>query len=430
MADVSRQSWIDNTSLENVRIADRVFVLLNQASEYVYAPGYTQSYIGVRSGNKPCNFFTVTPKKKDSVISIRVTQTAETDAAVKAASTDGTFQYKDGWYGVHLDPTGDYTPLIPVLLQAEKEFKKEKGDTALTKTSEWKEAADEMAELEKNAQMEDLEGLGKQSAASKPLPKADKKESCDKSSALKRFKIVIEVRNVETFEMADIEDDVIIDNDEDILEDLVEEYSDIAEYMSGIAIGDEWGDDPDNFHITVYDENSGKIVYEGDEIYDFMRISETPIEIGDLLDLDEDDDAERIKEIRNKINFKKIEQSFNNECEERKNGLLNDNGTYSKNTFVRVHSIKCTELIYFIEDNEFDPDKLIFVSNPLMEEFGYDYYTDEKHIFYGEDFLEIAEDDYDYLDYDEWGCEYKIINRHIGNKWGKEVYEVDVLYSE
>ena len=152
MADVSRQSWIDNTSLENVRIADRVFVLLNQASEYAYTPGYTQSFIGVRSGGKPCNFFTVTPKKKDSVISIRVTQTAETDAAVEAASKDGTFQYKDGWYGVHLDPNGDYTPLIPVLLQAEKEFKKEKGDTALTKTSEWKEAADEMAELEKNTQ--------------------------------------------------------------------------------------------------------------------------------------------------------------------------------------------------------------------------------------------------------------------------------------
>ena len=154
MADVSRQSWIDNTSLENVRIADRVFVLLNQASEYAYTPGYTQSFIGVRSGGKPCNFFVITPKKKDSVISIRVTQTAETDAAVKAASKDGTFQYKDGWYGVHLDPNGDYTTLIPVLLQAEKEFKKEKGDAALTKTSEWKEAAAEMAELEKNAQLE------------------------------------------------------------------------------------------------------------------------------------------------------------------------------------------------------------------------------------------------------------------------------------
>ena len=154
MADVSRQSWIDNTSLENVRIADRVFVLLNRASEFAYTPGYTQSFIGVRSGGKPCNFFTVTPKKKDSVISIRVTQTAETDAAVKAASKDRTFQYKDGWYGVHLDPNGDYAPLIPVLLQAEKEFKKEKGDAALTKTSEWKEAAAEMAELVKNAQME------------------------------------------------------------------------------------------------------------------------------------------------------------------------------------------------------------------------------------------------------------------------------------
>ena len=153
MADVSRQSWIDNTSVENVRVADRVFVLLNKASEYVYAPGYTQSYIGVRSGDKPCNFFTVTPKKKDAVISIRVIQTAETDAGVKAASADGTFQYKDGWYAVHLDPNGDYTSLIPVLLQAEKEFKKEKGDAALTKTSDWKDAAAEMAELEKNAQL-------------------------------------------------------------------------------------------------------------------------------------------------------------------------------------------------------------------------------------------------------------------------------------
>lgn len=176
MADVSRQSWIDNTSLENVRIADRVFVLLNRASEYAYTPGYTQSFIGVRSGGKPCNFFTVTPKKKDSVISIRVTQTAETDAAVKAASKDRTFQYKDGWYGVHLDPNGDYTPLIPILLQAEKEFKKEKGDAALTKASEWKEAADEMAELEKNAQME-------KEAANKVVEKEKEKEKEDAAKA-------------------------------------------------------------------------------------------------------------------------------------------------------------------------------------------------------------------------------------------------------
>ena len=176
MADVSRQSWIDNTSLENVRIADRVFVLLNQASEYAYTPGYTQSFIGVRSGGKPCNFFTVTPKKKDSVISIRVTQTAETDAAVKAASKDGTFQYKDGWYGVHLSPNGDHAPLIPVLLQAEKEFKKEKGDAALTKTSEWKEAANEMAELEKNAQMET-------DAANKVVEKEKEKEKEDAAKA-------------------------------------------------------------------------------------------------------------------------------------------------------------------------------------------------------------------------------------------------------
>ena len=176
MADVSRQSWIDNTSLENVRIADRVFVLLNQASEYAYTPGYTQSFIGVRSGGKPCNFFTVTPKKKDSVISIRVTQTAETDAAVKAASKDGTFQYKDGWYGVHLSPNGDHAPLIPVLLQAEKEFKKEKGNAALTKTSEWKEAAAEMAELEKNAQMET-------DAANKVVEKEKEKEKEDAAKA-------------------------------------------------------------------------------------------------------------------------------------------------------------------------------------------------------------------------------------------------------
>ena len=172
MADVSRQSWIDNTSVENVRVADRVFVLLNKASEYVYAPGYTQSYIGVRSGDKPCNFFTVTPKKKDAVISIRVIQTAETDAGVKAASADGTFQYKDGWYAVHLDPNGDYTSLIPVLLQAEKEFKKEKGDAALTKSSDWKDAAAEMAELEKNAAIAQADAAAAVTAAQAAAEKA------------------------------------------------------------------------------------------------------------------------------------------------------------------------------------------------------------------------------------------------------------------
>ena len=172
MADVSRQSWIDNTSVENVRVADRVFVLLNKASEYVYAPGYTQSYIGVRSGDKPCNFFTVTPKKKDAVISIRVIQTAETDAGVKAASADGTFQYKGGWYGVHLDPNGDYTSLIPVLLQAEKEFKKEKGDAALTKSSDWKDAAAEMAELEKNAAIAQADAAAAVTAAQAAAEKA------------------------------------------------------------------------------------------------------------------------------------------------------------------------------------------------------------------------------------------------------------------
>ena len=32
MADVSRQSWIDNTSLENVRIADRVNICKHMPS--------------------------------------------------------------------------------------------------------------------------------------------------------------------------------------------------------------------------------------------------------------------------------------------------------------------------------------------------------------------------------------------------------------
>ena len=241
----------------------------------------------------------------------------------------------------------------------------------------------------------------------------------------------MEVSNVHALEMADIEEDRIID--EDTFEELVEECSDYSEYISSIAIGDEWGDDPDNFHITVYDENSGKIVYEGDEINDFICMTGT-IDDDELLDLDPDDEEDRIKikELRNKIDFDKIEQSYNNECEKRKNGLLNDNGTYSKNSFVRVHDVKHTELIYFIEDNEFDPNKLIFVYNPLLEELGYDFYTDENHIFYGEDFLEVAEDEYESgcIEYDEWGYEDKIVNRYVENKGKEEVYVVDVLYSD
>lgn len=131
MADITRKDWVAKTGEEQVAIADAIFAKLNKASKYAYQQGYTNSFIGVRSGVKPCNFFTVIPQKKATLLSIRVQQSAENDKLVEQVSKSGV-KYTNGWYAISFASAEGLDVVIPILLQAEAEFKKEKGENALT----------------------------------------------------------------------------------------------------------------------------------------------------------------------------------------------------------------------------------------------------------------------------------------------------------
>lgn len=131
MADITRKDWVAKTCEESVSVADVIFAKLNKASKYAYQPGYTNSFIGVRSGAKPCNFFVVTPQKKATVLSISVSQSVENDSVANKLSKSG-IKYANGWYAISMTSADDIDLAIPILLQAEAEFKKEKGENALT----------------------------------------------------------------------------------------------------------------------------------------------------------------------------------------------------------------------------------------------------------------------------------------------------------
>ena len=57
MADITRKDWIERTSEERVAVADSVLKLIDKEVRFDYQLSYTNSYIGVRSGDKQAHFF-------------------------------------------------------------------------------------------------------------------------------------------------------------------------------------------------------------------------------------------------------------------------------------------------------------------------------------------------------------------------------------
>ena len=130
MADITRKEWVERTSEERVSVADAVLEMINKAVRFDYQLSYTNSFIGVRSGDKPANFFVVYPKKKTSTLCIRIKQTTETDDLLRRLALEN--KYADGWYWITLDSTEHLQELLPVLTQAEKELVEWKGEDYLT----------------------------------------------------------------------------------------------------------------------------------------------------------------------------------------------------------------------------------------------------------------------------------------------------------
>ena len=109
------------SAIEGESIADAIFTALNKESKNNYQQNMTKSFIGVKIGDKPCNFFTVVPQKKATNLSIKVKQSDNWDKAINDLSKAGV-KYNNGWYSISLTSTDDLLTLIPILLQAEAEF--------------------------------------------------------------------------------------------------------------------------------------------------------------------------------------------------------------------------------------------------------------------------------------------------------------------
>ena len=160
-----------------------------------------------------------------------------------------------------------------------------------------------------------------------------------------------------------------------ISEDDLDEILQDSEYIVIGGLGDEWCG---MFEMTVYDENDD-VVFEGDNFGDFRFI------VGSS-DAEDDD-------FPSTVDSKNATTVWENRWTE--DGGGQEPGLYA----VRRHEIKWFSLNFVVEDEKFDPGKLMFVSNRTLEGLVYDYMTDPGHVFYDNKFVDVVADE----EYDEYG---------------------------
>ena len=113
--------WNGDENIFDVSKKLQEYVAYNKESKNEYQPNYTKSFIGVKLGDKPSNFFTITPQKKAAVLYIKVKQSASLDKAIRGF-TKTEIKYSNGGYSISLTSPDGLSALVPVILQAESEF--------------------------------------------------------------------------------------------------------------------------------------------------------------------------------------------------------------------------------------------------------------------------------------------------------------------
>lgn len=180
-----------------------------------------------------------------------------------------------------------------------------------------------------------------------------------------------------------------IDTDKFDIDELTEQDGwDLAgnwDYFVEGAIAEEF-DDYGEFELKVYDEND-EIVFETDKFIndDTNYIVEPDNVIECMLDKMELDWKDLSDEDRDYIET--AEHIIGNRYAEEVNSL--HGGTY----LVQINDLRWRTFSFFVEDTEFNPNKLYFVTNEKLKYLDYDSYTDIEHIYYGGAFLSYNEDD-------------------------------------
>ncbi len=206
----------------------------------------------------------------------------------------------------------------------------------------------------------------------------------------KQFRVEITTKGSYEVEVAPIDTNEYDIND--ITFDDFMELMDNSEYICSGALEDGWSG---TFEMKVFDE-SDNVIYESDDFDEFPFIFE--------FDEDEDEDFEL------NVDFKKVKE----ECEKRwkEDDTITDPGIYA----VCRHDMKWVTFRFSVEDEDFDPKKLLFVANKNLECLVCEYMTEPTHVFYDDKFVDV--DDYDCSD--EYGCGYYIMEKNKYGCWNEE----------
>jgi hypothetical protein len=201
---------------------------------------------------------------------------------------------------------------------------------------------------------------------------------------MKQFKIQITTKGTHSVECATLNVEKF-DVDQLSCEDV---YNMDTYYLAQCAIGDEW---EGNFLLKVYDD-SDTVGYESSDISNFARIC-----AGEYSECLEEHQVVLSEDVSHQHNRLLSEQD------------LIDRKALEDGMYVLVvRDAKWRFMEYFIEAESFDPSKLLFVYNPQLEGVGYDYYSDENHVFYDGAFLENKLED---IGYDDYGCNCYVMER-------------------
>lgn len=179
----------------------------------------------------------------------------------------------------------------------------------------------------------------------------------DVTTSSKIFKVVLKDSWPSAIELLKISEDW--DKDEISMKDATEVLNG-KHFFSVTMLDIEKGDN--NFELNVYDEND-ELVYESEDFSDFRFVYE--FNDWDIEEWDSNSDFSTVKRICEDL-WKKEEEELSE-------------GYYLSGYYEYESEAKYS---FIIEDSEFDPSKLIFISNKKVEGIRNEYASDPYHLLY------------------------------------------------
>lgn len=217
--------------------------------------------------------------------------------------------------------------------------------------------------------------------------------------AKRQFRVKITTKGSFEVEVASVDTDEY--NVDEITTSDAQDLLDNSEYIVNGGLGLEWGREDYEwkgpFELTVYDENDEE-VFKSKNFSDFLFVSCAE---NFLEEIDEEEYAQNV-DLQNTV--AEWEKRWRAERKSIKAG------TY----IAAFHEMKWMTYTFVVEDEEFAPDKLLFLLNKAVEGLAFDYMTDPDHIVYDGGFVE-AEDSNDVIE--EYGTSFYIVKKWEDADW-------------